>query len=73
MIINKSGIAIRMVVENMRVMGRATQGVKLINLKGKDQIAAVAKVPTSKDEEVPSEGDEESLEGDALNEATELE
>ena len=45
----------------------------LINLKGKDQIAAVAKVPTSKDEEVPSEGDEESLEGDALNEATELE
>ena len=51
MIINKSGIAIRMVVENMRVMGRATQGVKLINLKGKDQIAAVAKVPTSKDEE----------------------
>ena len=51
MIINKSGIAIRMVVENMRVMGRATQGVKLINLKGKDQIAAVAKVPTSKDDE----------------------
>ena len=52
MIINKSGIAIRMVVENMRVMGRATQGVKLINLKGKDKIAAVARVPTSKDEEV---------------------
>ena len=51
MIINKSGIAIRMVVENMRVMGRATQGVKLINLKGKDQIAAVARVPTSKDED----------------------
>ena len=52
MIINKSGIAIRMVVENMRVMGRATQGVKLINLKGKDKIAAVARVPTSKDDEV---------------------
>ena len=52
MIINKSGIAIRMVVENMRVMGRATQGVKLINLKGKDKMAAVARVPTSKDEEV---------------------
>ena len=66
MIINKSGIVIRMVVENMRVMGRATQGVKLINLKGKDQIAAVAKVPTSKDEEV-------SGEGNALDEATELE
>jgi DNA gyrase subunit A len=51
MIINKSGITIRMAVESMRVMGRATQGVKLINLKGKDQIAAVAKVPTSKDDE----------------------
>jgi DNA gyrase subunit A len=44
MIINKSGIAIRMEVLNLRVMGRATQGVKLINLKGRDQIAAVAKV-----------------------------
>ncbi len=44
MIINKSGIAIRMSVDSLRVMGRATQGVKLINLKGDDQIAAVAKV-----------------------------
>ncbi len=44
MIINKSGIAIRMEVEEMRVMGRATQGVRLINLKGKDEIAAVAKI-----------------------------
>ena len=44
MIINKSGIAIRMSVESLRVMGRATQGVKLINLKGDDSIAAVAKV-----------------------------
>ena len=44
MIINKSGIAIRMAVEDLRVMGRATQGVKLINLKGSDSIAAVAKV-----------------------------
>ena len=44
MIINKSGIAIRMEVLNLRVMGRATQGVKLINLKDTDQIAAVAKV-----------------------------
>lgn len=44
MIINKSGIAIRMDVREMRVMGRATQGVKLINLKGKDEIAAVAKI-----------------------------
>ena len=44
MIINKSGIAIRMAVENLRVMGRATQGVKLINIKEGDSIAAVAKV-----------------------------
>ena len=49
MIINKSGIAIRMSVEDLRTMGRATQGVKLINLKEQDSIAAVAKV--MKDEE----------------------
>ena len=44
MIINKSGIAIRMSVEDLRVMGRATQGVRLINLRDGDSIAAVAKV-----------------------------
>ena len=44
MIINRSGIAIRMVVESLRVMGRATQGVRLINLRDDDTIAAVAKV-----------------------------
>ena len=49
MIINKSGIAIRMAVEDLRVMGRATQGVKLINLKGNDSIAAVAKVMKDED------------------------
>ena len=51
MIINKSGIAIRMAVKNLRVMGRATQGVKLINLKESDSIAAVAKVVHEEDEE----------------------
>ena len=50
MIINKSGIAIRMSVEDLRVMGRATQGVKLINIKGNDSIAAVAKVMKDEDE-----------------------
>ena len=50
MIINKSGIAIRLAVEELRVMGRATQGVKLINLKGKDSIAAVAKVMHDEDD-----------------------
>ncbi|WP_040249703.1 DNA gyrase subunit A [Psychroserpens mesophilus] len=51
MIINKSGIAIRMAVNDLRVMGRATQGVKLINLKGGDSIAAVAKVMKDEDED----------------------
>ncbi|WP_299229290.1 DNA gyrase subunit A [uncultured Psychroserpens sp.] len=51
MIINKSGIAIRMAVNDLRVMGRATQGVKLINLKGSDSIAAVAKVMKDEDDE----------------------
>ena len=50
MIINKSGLTIRMAVEDLRVMGRATQGVRLINIKGNDSIAAVTKV--MKEEEV---------------------
>ena len=62
MIINKSGIAIRMAVEDLRVMGRATQGVKLINLKGSDSIAAVAKV--MKEEEDDSESTEETVDSD---------
>jgi DNA gyrase subunit A len=57
MIINKSGLAIRMSVENLRVMGRATQGVKLINLKGNDAIAAVAKVMQNEEDEIiPEDG-----------------
>jgi DNA gyrase subunit A len=56
MIINKSGIAIRMSIESLRVMGRATQGVKLINLKGDDQIAAVAKVMKEEDTIEENEG-----------------
>lgn len=51
MIINRSGIAIRLGVESLRVMGRATQGVRLINIKGGDSIAAVAKV-MQEDEEI---------------------
>ena len=50
MIINKSGVIIRMHVSDLRVMGRATQGVRLINLKGNDEIAAVAKVEKGEDE-----------------------
>ena len=52
MIINKSGITIRMAVSDLRVMGRATQGVKLINIKNDDSIAAVAKVMHEDDEEI---------------------
>lgn len=55
MIINKSGMAIRLPVSDLRVMGRATQGVRLINIKGNDSIAAVAKV--MKEEEDLSEGE----------------
>ena len=62
MIINKSGLTIRMMVSDLRVMGRATQGVRLINIKGSDSIAAVTKV-LREDEEI-----EEELEGDASEE-----
>jgi DNA gyrase subunit A len=53
MIINKSGVTIRIGVESLRVMGRATQGVRLIKLQGDDRIASVALV--QKDEHEPSE------------------
>lgn len=52
MIINKSGITIRLAVANLRVMGRATQGVKLINIKVNDSIAAVAKVMHEDEEDL---------------------
>ncbi len=55
MIINKSGITIRMAVADLRVMGRATQGVTLIKIKGNDSIAAVAKVMHEEDEEEVTE------------------
>ncbi|MGB5462239.1 MAG: DNA gyrase subunit A [Aureibaculum sp.] len=57
MIINKSGITIRMAVSDLRVMGRATQGVKLINIKNEDSIAAVAKVMHEDDEEINDENE----------------
>ena len=66
MIINKSGIAIRMAVEDLRVMGRATQGVKLINIKDGDSIAAVAKVIHEKDEDQHDE-ELESTEQNRIN------
>ena len=71
MIINKSGIAIRLAVENLRVMGRATQGVKLINLKANDSIAAVAKVMHEEDEEIDSETINEVLIDNTENQQSE--
>ena len=64
MIINKSGIAIRMQVEDLRVMGRATQGVKVISLKDGDSIAAVAKV--MKDDDDIEDINEIEYTGDAV-------
>ena len=55
MIINRSGITIRMKVADLRVLGRATQGVKLIDLRGKDYIASITKVPTEETEEEPTQ------------------
>jgi DNA gyrase subunit A len=57
MIINKSGIIIRIAISELRTMGRATQGVRLINLKGNDEIASVAKIEHDDEEETEVEGD----------------
>ncbi len=59
MIICRSGMTIRMAIDSLRVMGRATQGVKLINLKKNDTIASIAKTPRNDDEE-EQEGAEEN-------------
>jgi len=65
MIINRSGITIRMAVSDLRVTGRATQGVKLINLRKDDSIAAVTQVISKEEEEVEiSENTEENTEID---------
>jgi DNA gyrase subunit A len=64
MIINKSGILIRLSVRELRVMGRATQGVRLINLKGDDSIASVARVEIEDEKEVIENPIEEHLESD---------
>jgi len=66
MIINVSGIAIRMLVSDLRVVGRATQGVKLINLSGKDSIASVAKIASDlvdNEEDVISDENESDTAG----------
>jgi DNA gyrase subunit A len=62
MIINKSGLTIRMMVSDLRVMGRATQGVRLINIKGSDSIAAVTKVLREDEEIIALDEDGNSIE-----------
>jgi DNA gyrase subunit A len=67
MIINKSGLTIRMDVSTLRVMGRATQGVRLINLKGSDSIAAVTKVMKDEEEEaIAIDGEELEIDPNAV-------
>lgn len=70
MIINKSGVAIRMNMDEMRVMGRNTQGVRMINLKKNDEIAAIAKVEMDKDvedETIEGEESEENVSNEVNN------
>ena len=57
MVINKSGITIRTGADELRTMGRATQGVRLINLRKNDSIAAVCRTPKSEEEEVSGDGE----------------
>lgn len=61
MIINHSGVTIRMRVADFRVMGRNTQGVKLINLRGKDSIASVTKVASNPDNEDTDDSTEPTM------------
>ena len=58
MVINRSGVVIRTAVEQIRLAGRATQGVKVINLREGDQIASVVAVPKTEEPELPAEGAE---------------
>jgi DNA gyrase subunit A len=64
MIINRSGLTIRMGLDELRVLGRATQGVRLIELRKNDQIAAVAKIDGALREEEETPGEGASTEGD---------
>ncbi|MFN0289842.1 DNA gyrase subunit A [Pedobacter helvus] len=71
MIINKSGIVIRIAVSELRVMGRATQGVRLISLKANDEIASVARIDHEEEEEVEEQlGGEENSNNEASSETT---
>ncbi|MBD98238.1 MAG: DNA gyrase subunit A [Verrucomicrobia bacterium] len=68
MIINRSGVVIRIAVSDLRVMGRATQGVRLINLKANDSIAAVAKVQVEEEEEMDQHKNTDGVDSEGASE-----
>ena len=68
MIINRSGVVIRIAVSDLRVMGRATQGVRLINLKANDSIAAVAKVQVEEEEEMDQHENTDGVDSEGASE-----
>ncbi|MEX1131587.1 MAG: DNA gyrase subunit A [Flavobacteriales bacterium] len=73
MIINRSGLTIRMGLDEMRVLGRATQGVRLIELRKNDQIAAVAKIDSElKEDELPEDLEEGEGQGDETSNGTDV-
>jgi DNA gyrase subunit A len=67
MIITKNGVTIRMHIDTIRTMGRAAQGVKLINLKNNSEIAAIARVPRSEEEDEEEEVLEADNQGEVLS------
>ena len=77
MIICKSGLTIRLAIDKLRVMGRATQGVRLINLKGSDSIAGLAKSPKEEEEDEDSSAEfiegGEAIEGSSTENSVETE
>ena len=72
MIINKSGLIIRLAVGELRVMGRATQGVRLINLRDNDAIAAVTKVEMDQAEVVEDEETDINIISDEISDNTDI-
>jgi DNA gyrase subunit A len=68
MIINRSGMTIRLAVSDIRVTGRATQGVKLVNLRNNDSIAAVSQIHVEESDEEQTEDQEDYLNGNGNNE-----
>jgi DNA gyrase subunit A len=71
MIINKSGITIRLAIKDLRVLGRVTQGVRLINISDKDEIASVAKIDVIEGEEDELIGEDGNVIEGAIDIATE--